>query len=136
MKTISNHEEINELLIFIEGKAVKAINAGLSFTVEHRDNGITESQFNAMHVWIRKCVQYLNEKKLYRCAPVSGRMIEWSEEAFKDDVYKVVLKAMSNKVSTKDQNTIDPTDVVLCISGHMSTGYEENVCLPEWPSNR
>ena len=136
MKTIHKHTERQGLLELIDKRASTAIDAGLAFTVEYRDNGITEAQFKAMHVWIHHCVKYLNDLCLYRCSPVSGKKIPWTDLAFKEDVYKVVLKAMTNKTTTKKQNTIEPNDIVLCISGHMATGYERNVCLPAWPSNR
>lgn len=134
MKTIEKHVEINKLLCEIDAAATKAINGGKKFTVEWRNNGITKSQFDALHVWIRHCVKYLNGMKLYRCAAVTGRRVPWDERSFKDDVYKVVLKALSEKASTKDQNTTEPNDIRLAISGHMASWYGVDVVLPEWPS--
>ena len=136
MKTVEHHSQIRELLNDIDTKATKAINAGLKFTVEYRDNGITEKQFDSLHVWIRWCVKYLNERALYRCAPITARPIPWTELIFKEDVYKVVLKRWKNKHSTKRQNTIDPEEIRLAISGHMATAYNDNIQLPEWPSAR
>lgn len=135
MKTIHTHEEIQGLLVHIDGQATKTIKKGLAFTVEYRDNGITEAQFSALHVWIRECVKYLNKKKMYRCGPVTGKKIPWTERAYKDDVYKVVLEAMTNKKSTLEQSTVDPNEIYLCICGHMQTAYEQDLCLPQWPSN-
>ena len=136
MKTIRDFKEINPLLIEIDKAATKAFNNGLSFTVEYRDNGITDKQFSALHVWIRHCVQHLNNLGLFRLSPVSGKKIPWTESAFKDDVYKVVLKALCDKSSTKDQNTIEPDAIRLAISGHMATAWDTTVTLPEWPQKR
>ena len=134
MKTIERHNQIHDLLCEIDAKATEALNKGLKFTVEYRDDGITKSQFDAMHVWIRWCVKYLNEIGAYRLSPVSGKLIPWTDIAFKEDIYKVVLNALSGKGSTKKQNTVEPNDIRLAISGHMATGYKMDICLPEWPS--
>ena len=136
MKTIEKAHQIDEVLRWIDEKATKAINKGLKFTVEGRDDGITEAQFSSLHVWIRMCVNYLNDIDALRLSPVSGKLIPWTELAFKEDVYKVVLKLWKNKKSTKDQNTSEPNDIRLAISGHLATGYKKNIMLPEWPSNR
>ena len=120
----------------IDAEATKAINSGKNFTAKWTDNNITSNQFNAMHVWIRQCVNYLNEIGMYRLSPVSGKKIPWTEIAFKEDVYKVILKALADKDSTKEQTTKNPNDIRLAISGHMATAYKENILLPEWPSFR
>lgn len=136
MKTIERHDQIDELLIKIDHEAGKAINAGLKFTIEWRDDGITEKQFKSMHVWFQWCADYLNENKWYACAAVTGKRIPWTKDKFKDDVYKVLLKHWKEKKSTKDQNTKDPEEIRLALSGHLATAYEENIILPEWPSYR
>ena len=136
MKTIEKYTDIDAVLSLIDKHSTAAIKMGLKFTVEWRTDGITEPQFSALHVWIRLCVDYLNNKRLYRCSPVTGKKILWTERAFKEDVYKVVLKALSDKDSTKKQNTVEPNDIRLAISGHMAAGYKDDVCLPDWPSLR
>ena len=136
MITINHHSEIDALLKTIDAEATKAINSGKNFTAKWTDNNITNNQFNAMHVWIRQCANYLNEIGMYRLSPVSGKKIPWTEIAFKEDVYKVVLKALADKDSTKEQTTKNPNDIRLAISGHMATAYKENILLPEWPSLR
>jgi hypothetical protein len=135
MRTIHNPEQINGILVDVEKAALAAFKNELAFTVEWRDNGITEKQFSAMHVWIKLCVDYLNSIGAYRKSPVSGKLIPWTPQAFKDDVYKVILAALGKK-STKDQNTIEPNVIRLAISGHMATAWEKDIMLPEWPSAR
>ena len=135
MRTIERHNQIDQLLKFVDQKATETINKGLKFTIEFSDNGITESQFNAQHVWFRWCAEYLNKKGFYRYHSVSGRKIPWTETDFKNDVYKRVLKVWKKKASTKDQDTKDPEDVRLAITGHLAAEYGD-IILPEWPSNR
>ncbi len=136
MRTIERHEQINKLLDHVDAEATKAINSGLKFTIECRDNGITEKQFNAGQVWFRDCAKYLNDINALRLSPVTGIRIPWTERAFKEDIYKVLLSMWKNKQSTKDQNTKDPDEIRLAISGHLATAYKINIQLPEWPSNR
>ena len=135
MKTIEKTHQIDNLLKFIDESATKAISEGLTFTVECRTDGITEKQFNAMHAWIRMCVKYLNEGRNYRRSPLKGVMVPWTEKAFKEDVYKLLLKAWKNKPSTKNQNTKDPEDIRLALTAHLSTEYGD-IILPPWPSLR
>ena len=137
MKTIYKPEEINNLLIDIERDALRAFEKNLAFTVEWRDNGITEKQFNSMHVWFEWCAKYLNDNKWYACAAVTGRRIPWTKERFKQDVYNVILKHWKEKRSTKDQNTSDPEHIRLALSGHLASAYDDKtITLPEWPSLR
>ena len=136
MRTIEDHKQIDQLLRMVDEHATKAINEGKKFTVEWRDNGITEKQFKGLHVWFRHCCTYLNDRGLYRLSPVSGKKIPSTEKAFKNDVYKVILAALTKKQSTKYQSTIEPNDIVMAISGHMATAWSTSVQLPPWPSNR
>ena len=136
MKTVERHDQINELLKDIDARATKAINAGLKFTVEYRDNGITEKQYGSLHVWFRWCSEYLNSIGAYQCTRVSGRRVPWTEKDFKDGPYKTLLKRWKGKMSTKDQNSKDPEEIRLALSGHLATEYSLNIQLPEWPSLR
>ena len=133
MITISTHSEIHDVLCKLDRAATVAINDGKKLTVEWRDDGITKSQFSALHVWCRQCSAYLNSINMYRLSPVSGKRVPWTEIAFKEDVYKPVLAALTDKTSTKNQNTVEPDQIRLAITGHMATAYRENIQLPEWP---
>ena len=136
MKTINSTREIDRLLKDIDLAATQSINKGLRFTVEWRDDGITEKQFNSMHKWCRMCEQYLNQNKFYRVSLDGSRRIPWQEGDFKQLIYKPLLKAWKSKASTKDQNTSEPEEIRLALSGHLATAYKENILLPEWPSHR
>jgi len=134
MKTIERHNQIHDLLCHIDLKATQAINKGLKFTVEYRDDGITEKQFNAMHVWFEWCAKYLIDNGHYAYGGVTGKRRPWTKGKFKEDVYKVILKMWKDKASTKDQNTSDPEQIRLALSGHLATAYKAHIMLPEWPS--
>ena len=49
----------------------------------------------------------------------------------KQSLYKPLLKAMSGKNSTTEQNTVEPSAVAETIARHM--GQKFGVVLPEWP---
>lgn len=136
MKTIERFNQIDEVLRDIDAVATKAINKGLRLTVEWRDDGITDRQFKALHVWCGMCADYLNQNKHYAFSAVTGKRIKWTKEKFKQDVYKVLLSHWKSKKSTKDQNTRDPEEIRLALSSHLATAYNENIMLPEWPSLR
>lgn len=123
-------------LIELDKAATNALKNGNKVTIELKINQITPKQFKALHVWCKLCAEHLNTSGFHRLSPVSGRRIPWTLTAFKEDVYKPVLKALTDKVSTKDQSTVEPNDIREAITAHMATGYNETVILPEWPSKR
>jgi len=135
MKTIERADQIPELIGKITARAYAAVDNKLKFTVEWRDNGITESQFKALHVWCGMCADYLNTIKVYRCSPVTGRPMPWTKDSFKE-IYKILLATWKGKASTKDQDTIEPSEIVLALSGHLATAHKRNITLPEWPQLR
>lgn len=137
MITIEGYKQIDKALIKLDQEATKALKKGLKFTIEYRDDGITQKQFRALHVWFKLCCEYLNESNHYRLSPVSGKKIPWTLTAFKEDVYKPVLNAVSEKKSTKEQNTVEPHEIREIITAHLATAWQDKtITLPEWPSNR
>lgn len=136
MITIEEFKQIDKALIKIDQEATKAIKNGRKFTIEYRDDGITKKQFNAMHKWFEMCAEHLNSIGEYRHAPVTGKKIPWTKEAFKD-AYKLILFAAFEKKSTKDQNTVEPNEIVQIVTAHLATAWQDKtITLPEWPSNR
>jgi len=92
---------------------------------------ITEKQFKALHVWCREVADYLNEcgmdmKKVLK-PEVS---IDWTTWSVKEYLYKPILKAMSGKESTKDQDTVEPSKVADTIARHLA---DKELVLPLWP---
>ena len=106
----------------------------IKLTAEFHEPDITDKQFKALHVWCRQCEQSLNKAMFYRKDALTGTERAWQEGDFKHYIYKPFIKIYKKKFSTKDQNTSEPSEVCLALSGHFST--EHNVQLPPWPSFR
>lgn len=109
------------------------------YAVEIKDLATyTKSQRGALHVWCSQCAQVLNEADLYRERQnVLGhgtQSIPWTMGTFKEDIYKVVLDAITGKKSTEDQTTIDPTIVVESI--REAFRRRKGIELPEWPQKK
>ena len=136
MKLKIDFSNLDAALIEIERKATQDVKAGKKVYLEYSTDDITPKQFRALHVWCKLCAEHLNTAGFHRLSPVSGKRIPWTLTAFKEDVYKPVLKALTDKDSTKKQSTVDPNEIREAITAHMATGYKETVILPEWPSNR
>jgi len=95
---------------------------------------ISTLQVKALHVWCRQCEDVLNDAKYYRFMVMSGKTIPWREGDFKYYIYKPFLKTYTGKNSTMDQDTTEPSEISLALSGHFATEYQ--LQLPSWPSIR
>lgn len=98
---------------------------------------MTGKQRSALHVWCRQCTALLNEhgipRKRHHLFGEGYVEEDWTEEAFKEDVYKYILKIRTGKLSTERQSTIHPSEIAMIIS----KAYAENgLICPPWPSNR
>lgn len=107
--------------------------AGKALTVEFVDKDITPKQFNALHVWFRKCALVLREAGIDMRAIMAKRVVEVpvTETSFKEDCYKPLLEIMQGKKSTKDQDTTDCPEVREVLHRHFAEKH--NVQLPAWP---
>jgi hypothetical protein len=96
----------------------------------------SKSQKGAMYIWFEQCSSALNKAGLFRCGSLDYRkQYAWNKEDFKHYIYKPALKALTGKMSTEHQNSVEPSDVYLAISAQIAT-MEDGVKLPEWPSYR
>lgn len=99
---------------------------------------ITERQFRALHVWCGMVAAILNENDIYleRKSVISGVIIEslWDKELVKRFIYKPTLEDLTEKLSTKDQDSIEPNLVVEAIS--RAFAIHKGIVLPDWPSYR
>lgn len=100
-------------------------------------NKYTKKQRGALHVWCDMCAEVLNQNNIEREVKHPFRdetySMKWTGAAFKEDIYKFVLEAMTGKTSTEDQSTVEPSDVAMVISKR----YAENgLICPPWPSLR
>jgi len=103
------------------------------YSVKH---GVSKAQFNALHVYCGLCAETLNAhgidvKKLVE-AMKEGFSIAHTKDTFKQMVYKPILAALTDKVSTKEQSTVDPQRVQEVISKFF--GERFGIKAPDWPS--
>lgn len=101
------------------------------------ENSYTKKQRGALHIWCQQCADTLNNAGItFKRKSVFGDHdleMPWTMFLFKDQVYKLVLAAMTGKDSTEKQNTVNPSHVALVISRQ----YAENgLICPPWPSLR
>lgn len=137
---VTEHIEINKLLCDVDSAATENINNGLKTyviaTTVKPSSPMTQKQRGALHVWCEQFAKALNDagypRKIVR---INGDIAEtdWKMITFKEDVYKVMLKALTQKGSTEEQDTVDPSEVANHINRHM--GQTRGVTVA-WPSNR
>ena len=110
-----------------------ALLAGKSFVVTvGGESPITERQFGALHVWCQQVADVLNAAGFDQRIVLKPEVaIDWTKESVKQSLYKPLLKAMSGKNSTTEQNTVEPSAVAETIARHL--GQKFGVVLPEWP---
>lgn len=140
--TINYHVQINKVLNDIDGLATKAINnkKKLMITVEEvGENDYTKKQRGALHVWCSQVAETLNAHGAHFAVRYktdgSEMLIEWDKDLVKKYIYKVVLNALTDKTSTEDQNTVQPSMVAQHITRHFAT-RDNPIFLPDWPSLR
>ena len=110
-------------------------NAPIGTDVELTPPGMTVKQRGALHVWCQMMAETLNEAGLDMVKTLSHRAeIPWTMISFKEHVWKPALKAMTDKDSTEDQSTVEPSDVYQVLARHFS--QKMGVTVPQWPSRR
>ena len=95
------------------------------------DKPITEKQVSSLHIWCREVAKCLQDAGLDMKA-VTAMEIPATEVQVKEVLYKPVLKALTGKLSTMDQDTVEPSQVAEVIARHFATTY--GIVLPVWPS--
>ena len=102
------------------------------------ENPHTDQQRKAIHLWIRQCVTLFNEKgiekhlfleKLYATTSLTS---VWTDEAFKEDTYKPLYRAVTGKASTTKANTKDHDDCVTALTKWVAEHYD-GLLLPPHP---
>lgn len=126
MIEIREHTEIDTCLTRIDTMAHHAINLGkpcyVFITDKKPSQKMTQKQRGALHVWCEQFANKLNDAGYTRkYLKINGDIaeVDWTMIAFKEDVYKPMLKALTLKVSTEQQSTVNPSDVANHINRHM-----------------
>ena len=108
-----------------------------SKVVIDKSGKISKRQRGALHVWCKELAEVLNDCGRYRIiiSPIDrrGREVPWAMITVKEDIYKIVLSALTKKSSTEDQSTVEPSAVAMVISKHFA---ETGLICPPWPSLR
>ena len=95
---------------------------------------ITQKQVNAEHLWFRQVAQCLQDAGLDMRQIISEDVdIPVTEHLVKENLYKPLLEVMTGKVSTMDQNTVEPSKVAEVLARHFAQKF--GVSLPRWPSH-
>ena len=106
---------------------------GKAFIVEIKIGSITTKQFGALHVWCDMVAQVLNDAGLDQRIVLKPEVsIDWTKDSVKNNLYKPLLKAMTGKKSTTEQDRVESSAVVNTMARHL--GEKFGVTLPEWPA--
>lgn len=137
MIEINCYTDIDKVLKQMDHAATEALNHNKVLYVEWgTDRKMTDAQRGALHVWCDQYATTLNDAGFLRKrVKLNGDLVEedWNKITFKEDVYKVMLKALTMKTSTEKQSTIEPSDVANHINRHFS--QTRGISVP-WPSRR
>lgn len=139
MITLTNYSMIDSVFDVIRNEACLQFDKGKTLHVEwhYKDEAaITSAQNKALHVWFRQCAKVLNDSG-YTCDTVSiinQRTIQsaWTENLFKELIYKPTLAALHDKSSTQVQNSEIIHDVVEALA--MTFSNKLQIVLPFFPS--
>ena len=98
----------------------------------------TDKQRGSLHVGCAQLAKILNDQGIERLVVIEalekhGIELEWDMYGIKQ-IYKVILKALSDKDSTEDQDTVEPSKVWNAMGKFFAIRL--GVIIPPWPSNR
>jgi len=131
--------DIDTALKYVDKACTDGLKVGDKLCVyvgEKPPKGMTTKQRGALHIWCELFATALNDAgKPRKKVLFNGDIVDvdWNMIMFKEEVYKPMLLALSGKISTEKQNTVDPSDVANHINRHIGQTYGVTV---GWPSNR
>ena len=106
----------------------------LEIEVRHRAKQRTWTQSKALHVWCELLATELNNAGYDMTVFPwrEGLELPWTKESVKEYLWRPVQQAMTDKKSTTEISTVDPTVIhqALCRTIAERTG----VVVPEWPT--
>jgi hypothetical protein len=101
--------------------------------VEFVEPTLSPAQFNSKWLWCEQVAAFLNDCGLDMREVLRDDMpIPWTKASVDERLYKPVLKAMTGKEHTGDQNKLEPSVVVEVITRHIAES--KGVTLPPFPS--
>ena len=94
----------------------------------------TLNQNAALHVWLRKVAEQLNDAGMDMKAVLKPEVdIPWTEESAKNHLWRPIQEVMTDHESTTECNTIDYNAIYLVICRHMAEKH--GITLPPWPDH-
>ena len=128
--TLDTREQIDNFLLLVARRRSTGKPTTVCFA--DPDTHITQKQFNALHVWCEQVAQCLNDAGLDQRVVLKPAIpIRWGKDSVKQYLYKPLLKALTGKESTTEQDKLDPSTVADHLARHM--GEKFGVTLPMWP---
>jgi hypothetical protein len=141
--TLDTPEQITAFLAERDKRAAVGEHTVVSFDKSVGPGETTESphtpaQNNAIHLWIRQSVKVFNDngiekhlflEKLYASTSLTGI---WTEEAFKEDTYKPLYRAVTGKESTTKASTTDHDACITALTKWVAEHYD-GLLLPPHP---
>jgi len=116
-------------------EALRSIPVGKVVEVEigEQENAVTKRQGRALHVWLKLLADELNGSGYDMKKVLKGEVdIPWTKESCKLYLYKPILEAMTGKTSTKQMNTVEPSEVCKIIGRRLAEKF--GITVPPWPS--
>lgn len=92
----------------------------------------TLTQNGAMHLFFDWLAETLNDAGMDMRRTLRHDVeIPWTRDSVKEHLWRPIQQAMTDKRSTKDITTVEPTDIHAVLSRHL--GQRLGVVCPEWP---
>lgn len=96
------------------------------------DKPRTESQNKALHLYFTQLAEMLNDAGLdMRKVLKPSISIPWTSQTIKENLWKPIMKAQTDKSSTTELTTKEITEIYDTINRHLSEKFGISV---EWPS--
>lgn len=84
------------------------------------------------------CIKLNNPEINAILRKISPRKLEvempWTKELVKEHIWRPVQRAMTDKESTTEINTVDPSEIWEVINRHLTEFTKGRVMVPLWPS--
>jgi hypothetical protein len=137
---LDTEEQINSFLCILAERQLRGKKTRVTFETPEtsNDNPHTPAQNNSIHLWIRQVVALLNEngieKHLFLGELVASTSLTgiWTEEAFKEDTYKPLYRAVTGKESTTKASTTDHDACITALTKWVAEHYD-GLLLPPHP---
>jgi hypothetical protein len=137
---LDTEEQINSFLSILAERKLRGKKTRVIFedAEQPSEKPHTEAQNNAIHLWMRQCVTLFNNngiekhlflEKLYASTSLTG---VWTEEAFKEDTYKPLYRAITGKESTTRASTKDHGACIDALTKWVAEHYD-GLLLPPHP---